>query len=289
MSYELRRPYFNLSGTLTNGCTALDTSLASTVFTTLPTDYSTGSYLPLVLANDTQGKSEIVWVTGHSSAAASVTVVRGREGASAQAFSAGDVVRCSPTVRDVQSSVTTRSALPGDAHYGMRVLILDEAQVVERTSAGWDDSSPFESDPTRKHRWSQSAAVLSANNVQTATGMGGQQNGTTGSIASMTAGVVTLNKPGLWSLDISMYANSGSNRNQGPTFLWNNGAFMGSSLYQIVGVFGGSGTAGNGLTSVAWTGYVNSSQANQGISCQVYSSVAMTGCVYDVFAEYLGA
>jgi hypothetical protein len=290
MAYEHRRPIFNLSGTLTVGCSALDTSLQSTIFPNLPSDYSTTLYLPLTVANDAQGKAEIVWVTGHSAAASTATVVRGREGTSAQAFSAGDVVRCSPTIRDVVGGVANRAALPTDAHIGQRVLIIAEAQVVEYTSAGWNDSAPLEADVARKHHWVQTGAPTGAGTIILISGLSSTQVGTSGTIATQTGGNLTLNKAGLWSITAAIFATSGTSRNQGVQLKWTNGAFPGgSTLYQINGAIGGSGILGNGLSTMSWVGYVNEAQAALPIEFSVFTSIAITGCQYDLYAEYLGA
>lgn len=102
MVYEDRRPRFNIAGTLDTGISALDTTVSSLAFVDLPTFYSSSIYLPAVLANDSTGKAERIFIVGHASASRSVSVVRGREGDTALAFSAGDTVRCAPTPWDVQ-------------------------------------------------------------------------------------------------------------------------------------------------------------------------------------------
>lgn len=285
MAWEFRRPLFDLQGALVVGIGSGDTQIRSSRFTSLPTDYSTGSYLPLTITDD--AGSEVVWVTGHSTASDGVTVTRGREGTTARAFDPTAIVRCTPTLRDVVSTVATRAALPSDAHYGCRVLIINEGQVVERTSAGWNDSAPLEDDPTRQHHWILTGAPLSTGSLITIAGWAAAGNHT-GTVATLQGNSqFLLNRPGLWSLKIAAYGSNAASRNQGVAMDWPSGAFL-AKPYQIVGVIGGAGTAGNGLIETVWTGYVDATQAAAPIICQAWSTVALSGCQYDFMAEYLG-
>lgn len=140
MANELRAPLNYLTGTLTTAAAISDTTIQSSVFTTLATDYSSTKYLPLVLHDPTAGVYEVVWVTAHSGSSANVTAVRGREGSSARAWPSGTRVICSPTTRDVLST-STRAGLPADAHYGARYLLTDESVVVEKTIKGYMPSA----------------------------------------------------------------------------------------------------------------------------------------------------
>lgn len=124
-------------GQLSSGITALDTTLASTAFAGLPATPTTTRYIPLTIADDSLGLYETVWVTGHSAASQSVTVVRGREGSSSRAWAAGSTWRIAPTIRDVVLWVANRAALPTDGHLGMRVGLADVGQIVEKTASGW--------------------------------------------------------------------------------------------------------------------------------------------------------
>jgi hypothetical protein len=286
MSYEYRQPIFNFSASLSAGCTALDTTLSSTGFNNLPTISGGSAYIPMVLANDAQGKEEVVWVTNHTAAATSVTVVRGREGTTAQAFSAGDVIRCTPTLRDVISSYT-RSTLPADAHYGMRSVLTDENITVEKTSTGWDDSSPFKSDPARKHRF-----VVTGASVPAATSLNitlpTTQTTTTGTIATVSSGNLLLNRAGVWSLAFHFFDTSASNRNSGVIAHWPSGAFPGTDyIWQVAGAIGGSQPGGNNFRYLTWVGYVNAAQAAAPITVQAFISIAI-GCNIEAHAEYLG-
>lgn len=102
MAYEDRRPRFNISGTLDSGVSALDTTISSLAFVNLPTTYSSTTYMPITIANDSAGKAERAFIIGHASGSRSVTVVRGMEGDTPQSFAAGDAVRCAPTPWDTQ-------------------------------------------------------------------------------------------------------------------------------------------------------------------------------------------
>lgn len=140
MAYEFRDSTNYFYGTLANPAAISDTSISSLSFVPLPTDYSAGSngkYLPLVLHDPSAGLYEVVWATGHAADSQTVTVVRGREGTSPRAWSAGTQVTVAPTVRDM-NPLNVSTALPGSPHVGMRVTQTDKGVVLERTkTAGW--------------------------------------------------------------------------------------------------------------------------------------------------------
>lgn len=139
MVYEqrLHRDYF--FGNLLLAAAIADTTLSAAAFSALGTGYSTGAYLPLVLHNPSTGAYEVVWVTGHTAASQTVTVVRGREGTTAQAWPSNTQVIDAACVRDIVGGYT-RALLPTDPHYGLRALVTDENVVVERTLNGWGPS-----------------------------------------------------------------------------------------------------------------------------------------------------
>lgn len=125
-----REPLDYTYGTLSSAAAIGDTSIASAAFAALGTGYAAGSnpvVLPIVLGNPATGAHEVVWVTGHTAASTSVTVVRGKEGTAAQAWPSGTQWICAPTAaRDGLSymSAAARTALT-DAHVGMRNLDID--------------------------------------------------------------------------------------------------------------------------------------------------------------------
>lgn len=288
MAWEFRRPLFDLQGSLLVGVGASDTQIRSSRFQSLATDYSTTSYLPLTI-QDASG-SEIVWASGHSSASDGLTVVRGREGTSPRAFDTTAVVRCTPTLRDVVPAVATRSALPGDAHYGCRVLIIDEGQVVERTSAGWNDSTALEEDSTRRHLWSQTGAVLLAGPDALLTGLSSGNGG--GGIATQSGGNVTLNRAGLWTV---AYATNSDNTIAGfvnANIQWPGGAFLINPFQTLQRAPSGSPGSGIIRTWLTWTGYVPPAAAAQPMKFYVGQNNTnggqLNGCAYYVSAEYLG-
>ncbi|WP_158883996.1 hypothetical protein [Amycolatopsis anabasis] len=145
MSYEYRDARNYYFGTLLNGASVSDTSLSAAVFASLPGGwYSSNTpsvYIPLVLGDPATGNHEIVWVIGHEASSQTVTVLRGREGTTAQAWSAGTQVVSAPTANRDSIPVISWSALPGDAHVGMRAAATDKAYVAEKTYAsGWQAS-----------------------------------------------------------------------------------------------------------------------------------------------------
>lgn len=139
MAYEFRDILDYKFGQLSSPATISDTTLACADFAGLPTLYTTGIVLPLVLHDPALKLYEVVWVTGHVAASTSVTVVRGREGTTAKAWGGGTQVLCSPTVRD-GLTLTTRAALPTDVHIGARFTLSDEQITVERVPGAWGPS-----------------------------------------------------------------------------------------------------------------------------------------------------
>lgn len=304
MAYELRRPIFDLSGSLAARVAAGDQQIScqgskpgvANVFAALPVDYSNGLYLPLTVANDQTGKSEIMWGVGHASASPTLTVVRGRESTDIQTFDVGDVVRCSPTVRDVVSPYASRAALPSDPHIGMRALLLDEGVVVERSPFGWQDSAPLQGDPKRKRHYSQTnVTVPNGSALSTISGLTASGNDPGGSVGAMSAGVFTPGRMGFWTLSWSAFYNGVNNAGiYYQQMTWPSGAFpVGSTKGQIVHHTAGSGPRGNALVTVEWNGYVNATQAAAGITLQALqindASAAIAGVNFDFAAEFLGA
>ncbi|WP_394621305.1 hypothetical protein JNUCC0626_20070 [Lentzea sp. JNUCC 0626] len=135
MVYEYRNGIDYFYGQLSTAAAVSDTTLSSAAFASLPSTYSTTSYLPLVLHDPTLGVEETVWVTAHTAASTSVTVVRGRQGTAARAWPSSTQVVNAPTVRDVTLPLA-RAALPTDAHVGMRTAVTDEGIVVQRAYNG---------------------------------------------------------------------------------------------------------------------------------------------------------
>lgn len=138
MAFEHRQPRDYLFGTLTTAAALSDTALVSAAFAGLPSNYSGSVYLPMVLHDPSTGVYEVVWVTAHAGGSQTVTAARGREGSSARSWPAGTQVVCAPTIRDGLFWVPTRSALPTDAHVGMRAEIADENAVADKLLSGWN-------------------------------------------------------------------------------------------------------------------------------------------------------
>jgi hypothetical protein len=134
--YDVRSTQDYLYGQLSAGVGTFDTTLTSAKFANLPSDLSTTKYMPITLTDTAAGLYEVVWVTAHTAASTSVTVVRGREGTSAQAWAASAPWTCAQTARDALP-ITTRAGLPTDANIGQRVYVSDETLVAEKASGGW--------------------------------------------------------------------------------------------------------------------------------------------------------
>jgi hypothetical protein len=141
MAVYYREPADFAFGTLSVAAALGDTTLQSTQFTSLGTGYSAGAnpvVLPIVLINTATPAREVVWVTGHTSASNSVTVVRGKEGTTAQAWPSGTQWICAPTVARDGLPYMSAATLAGltDTHAGMRALEVDTGQVKEQTYTG---------------------------------------------------------------------------------------------------------------------------------------------------------
>lgn len=141
MAYEQRAPQNYIIGTLSTAAAISDTTISAAIFSGLATDYSSTKYLPLTLHDPTSGVFEVVWVTAHTAASTSVTVVRAREGTTAVAWPSGSHIMCAPTIRDALSA-STLAGLPSDAHAGLRAVVTDKGYVAERTGVGlWGAST----------------------------------------------------------------------------------------------------------------------------------------------------
>ncbi|WP_370944002.1 hypothetical protein AB5J62_33515 [Amycolatopsis sp. cg5] len=185
MSYEYRSNKDYFFGTLLNAAAISDTSLSSAAFTTLDSDYSSGTpgkYLPLELHDPSQGIYEIVWVVGHAAGSQTVTVVRGREGTPARAWNAGTQLVCAPTAgRDALAALAS-TGLPTDPHIGQRVARTNKLDVLERGSGVWAPSSgvAVASDvgPMRNGALAPDGSVILMR--------GGHRSGTTGANGTIT-------------------------------------------------------------------------------------------------------
>jgi hypothetical protein len=135
-----RMPSDYLFGTLSQAAAVGDTSISSASFASMPSNYTTSAVLPVVLHNPSTGVREVVWVTAHTAAATSATVVRGKENTTAQAWPSGTQWIVAPTAaRDGLSAypAATLNAMT-DQHVGMRALETDSSLVKHWTyAAGW--------------------------------------------------------------------------------------------------------------------------------------------------------
>lgn len=137
-----RIPGDYLVGTLTNAAAIGDTSLVSAAFAALAGGgfYSTSAILPITLHNPATGAHEAVWVTAHTASSTTVTVVRGKEGTTAQAWPAGTQWVCAPTAARDGLGVYTSSQVGAmtDQHVGMQVLEIDTGKLKTATyGSGW--------------------------------------------------------------------------------------------------------------------------------------------------------
>lgn len=123
MAWEKQRLIDGFVGQLAAGVTSIDTTISSAAFVNLPTDYDQSIHLPLILADDSKGIYEIVYVWGHVANSTSVTISRGQRGTTPQAWPQGTVVRCAPTIYDSKSYMPSATANQlTDAPVGMQVI-----------------------------------------------------------------------------------------------------------------------------------------------------------------------
>lgn len=137
MPYTYRRTRNYFFSTLTTAATISDTTLSCADFGPLPSNYTTSSYLPLVLHDPATKLYEVVWVVAHTAAATTATVERGKESSTARAWPAGTQILCAPTVRDGAPPLA-RVNLPADPFVGERHTLDDEGIALQSTFAsGW--------------------------------------------------------------------------------------------------------------------------------------------------------
>jgi hypothetical protein len=134
----IRTSYNYIIGALGTAATISDTTLNSSAFAVLPT-WTVGDNraMPLTLQNPATGMIEIVWGTAHTAGSSNITVVRGKEGTTAQAWPLNTLIGCNDTLRD-QLAYGPSSGRPADPHVGMRWIDTDTKQEVVHTEmAGW--------------------------------------------------------------------------------------------------------------------------------------------------------
>lgn len=287
MAYEQRAPLDYRFGQLTAGVTSLDTTLTSVAFASLPSDLTTAKYLPITLADDSLGVYEVVWVTGHTAGSSAVTVLRGREGSPARAWSQGAVWRVAPLVRDILPAYT-RATLPADAHTGMRAVLTDEGIVVEKTALGWAQAI---GGGAYRHVWSVASVAVGPNASVVPTGLVKQAGGA--SIASVSNGVLTLGRRGLWEVSLQASFDYGTALARYVASLsWPNGAMpvdpLEANAYGLTGFPG----CGAGTPWRSWRGWVSDTEAARPITPRVSQNNAngatLNATSVILVAEYLG-
>jgi len=289
-NYDQRSPLDFRFGQLSGGVTSLDTTLTSASFATLPSDLSVTKYMPLTLADDSTGVFETVWITGHASGSSAVTVIRAREGTTARAWAQGAAWRCAPTVRDGLSTLT-RAALPSDAHLGMRAILTDEGQVVEKGPSGW--MTPFGSGAARRSLWNASGVSLPNDTEVVLSALA--SNTYTTSPATQVGGAYYLNKGGYWHLRLGSFVDTGDAHSLALGFRWAAGTptptpWPGDEVQKGYAP-GGYHAAGAIQITTAWLGYVTAAQAAFGIWCfarSIVNPAATIGGYFQFTAEYLG-
>lgn len=138
MAYEFRLNVDYTFGTLSANAAVSDTSMSAAAFASLPSSPTASLYIPLVLQNPSTGAKEIVYITAHTAAATTVTVVRGMEGTTALAWGSGSTWSVAPTVRDGGAMAVTSSTNPASPHAGLTIVESDTWALKTKTvTAGW--------------------------------------------------------------------------------------------------------------------------------------------------------
>jgi hypothetical protein len=142
MVASYRQPVDYLHGTLSTPASIADTTLSGAGFAALPGDVHTATYyVPLVLHDPAQNVREVVWITGHTTGATTVTIVRAKEGTAARPWPAGTQWLCAPTASRDALGVIESDTRPPDAHVGYRAVEADTGLTVEQTyNAGYQPS-----------------------------------------------------------------------------------------------------------------------------------------------------
>lgn len=168
MVYEIRQPVNYAFGTLKNAAAIGDTSIVSDDFiTALPAGLTTSIYVPITLQDPASKVFEIVWVTAHTAAANTATVVRGKEATAARAWPSSTLWTCAPTLRDGLLPCT-RATLPADPHIGLRVLLSDEQRALRWSGTQYTSGETVSlAQPNALLGWTAPPATFAASTTYT--------------------------------------------------------------------------------------------------------------------------
>ncbi len=92
-------------GTLSASLTSSGTTMNGAALARLPAIDSTNEFCAISIHDPTAGTYEIVYVTAHTAAATSATIVRGREGTTGVAWASGDAWLHGPTYKELPSGI----------------------------------------------------------------------------------------------------------------------------------------------------------------------------------------
>ena len=145
MANEIRRRVDFAAGGLSAGLTTGATTMTSDGLQDLPA-LAADEYFALSLYRlDAMGRvtqKEVVYMTAHSAAAGSGTIVRAREGTTAQAWNAGD--RWSLTDLALDNTIICKSSTrPATPYEGMRIWERDTGQRMFWNGSNWVNENNF--------------------------------------------------------------------------------------------------------------------------------------------------
>jgi hypothetical protein len=143
MANEIRvRPNF-VAGGLSADMASGATSMFSAGLADLPAITAVDHAALTLWRTDLAGRvtqKEIIWVTAHTGGASTATVVRGREGTTAQNWLTGDRWSCTQLSSDVPT-ICTSATRPTNPYHGMLIWETDSKRLLAYDGAAWQVQS----------------------------------------------------------------------------------------------------------------------------------------------------
>ena len=292
MVYDYRWPLDGRFGVLLDALTTSATTMRSWDFQYLSHQLSPSLYQAAIITDDTPYKYEIVWLTGHTADSDTVTMVRGREGTTAQAWPANAIWRTGPTIRDAVG-VTTRSGLAAltDQQMGARYTLSDEEQTLTKASGTWQSGAPYRA--SRKQGFIKSALFVEDGLTLQVTPWQASDDNPEG-LATVSGPNFTLNLEGVWSISAQAQGDFGATlRTQHFHIDWVNGPWTPTGTVLAVKDTGQVGYPSCGAIHqyIGWCGYVSPTAAAAPFSLKLYNKCHIpSGILFDfwITLEYLG-
>lgn len=146
MANEIRRRYDFVAGALSADMASGVTTMNSAGLADLPAIGATEHAAITFWTTDANGrvtKKEIAYVTAHTAAATSATIVRGKDGTTAQNWLTGDKWALSPVTYD-EPVICTSATRPAAPYTPMMIYETDNAQFMNWNGAAWIPVSAYQ-------------------------------------------------------------------------------------------------------------------------------------------------